>query len=275
MPTVSCPPSSVGRAPTTKSGSRSAHGRLRSTTRARCSCASAEPSTPFVGEIDANVRLPRSERTGAERLELWPLSSADEVGAIVRELDALRVLNEQHQRRRPAFRAGRASCVRDSERRPPRSSGPLHHRRHGVPVRQAPLRLRRHAPRRGCGRNRRVHHPPTRLRAAQVRREIACRAPPDLVAHAADFADFAQALGGTHLAVARNELDELVRQKLRLGLLSDEVPFRHFPEDDPEYLVAFWGYDLVVRDARRPARRNARQARRSALPARAAEVRRV
>ena len=22
------------------------------------------------------------------------------------------------------------------------------------------------------------------------------------------------------------------------------MPFRHFPEDDPEYLVAFWGYDL-------------------------------
>ena len=50
---------------------------------------------PFVGEIDTNVRLPRSERTGAERLELWPLSSEDEVGAIVRELDALRVLNER------------------------------------------------------------------------------------------------------------------------------------------------------------------------------------
>ncbi len=66
-----------------------------------------------------------------------------------------------------------------------------------------------------------------------------------VVAHASDFAELVQALGGAHLAAARTELDELVQQKLRLGLLNEDLPFRHFTEGDPEYWMVFCGYDLA------------------------------
>ena len=50
-----------------------------------------------------------------------------------------------------------------------------------------------------------------------------------VVAHASDFAELVQALGGAHLAAARTELDELVQQKLRLGLLNEDLPFGTSP----------------------------------------------
>ena len=50
---------------------------------------------PFLGEIDANVRLPKSERSGAERLESWPLSSAAEVESVLAELEAISEFSEQ------------------------------------------------------------------------------------------------------------------------------------------------------------------------------------
>lgn len=202
---------------------------------------------PFVAEIDANVRLPRAQRSGAERLETWPLSSADEVSAVTKELDALKALNDEHLvgeqlPERAALHAfasahdGRSDrdgdyIVVDTE---------FHYGK-----RRFDFVGMRHAE--GVAGSAGFTTP--RLVFGQLKsagRPLAGSS--GLMAHAADFAEFAQALGGTHLATARAELDELVRQKLRLGLLSETIPFRHFTEDRPEYLVVFSDVDLASPD---------------------------
>ena len=59
---------------------------------------------------------------------------------------------------------------------------------------------------------------------------------------AADFADFAKALGGSHLEIAKSEITELVAQKVRLGLLPDDVELRALDNGLPELLVVFAEY---------------------------------
>ena len=198
---------------------------------------------PFVGEIDANVRLPRDERSGAERLEAWPLSSADEVSAAVAELDALKRLNDDYGAgdslsERGALHAFTTANDGRSDRET----------RYVVADTEFQYGKRRFdfvGMSRAEGVRGLAGFTTPRLVFGQFKsggRPISGTS--GVVAHATDFADFAQALGGRHLASARAELDELVRQKLRLGLLNRDIPFRHFTEDYPEYLLVFAGYDL-------------------------------
>lgn len=199
---------------------------------------------PFVGEIDANIRVPREERSGAERLEIWPLSSADEVAAARTELDALR-----------EFDVAQASGENPSERSVLHAFATANDGRADAEARyivaDAEFQYGRRrfdfvGMQRAEGVGGLAGFTTPRLVFGQLKsgaRPLAGSS--GLVAHAADFADFAQALGGTHLETARAELTDLVRQKLRLGLLSKDIPFRHFTEDDPEYLVVFSGFDLA------------------------------
>jgi hypothetical protein len=199
---------------------------------------------PFVGEIDANVRLPRSQRTGAELLEMWPLTNQDEVSAVVSELDTLITLEE-----------GRESGGTPSDRGLLHAFASANDGRSSAGARlvvadtEFPYGRRRFdfvGMQRAEGVGGSAGFTTPRLVFGQFKSGgKPLGGTSGLVANAADFVDFAQALGGAHLANARAELDQLVAQKLRLGLLGDDIPFRHFTEDDPEYLVVFSGVDLA------------------------------
>jgi hypothetical protein len=202
----------------------------------------AEP--PFVGEIDANVRLPRNERSGAERLETWPLSSAGEVDAVLAELDTLRDYSVQSGAGAPCSERGVLHAFAQA------NDGRLGETaRYLIADTEFQYGKRRFdfvGMRRAEAVGGAAGFTTPRLVFGQLKSgERPLSGASGVIAHAADFADFAQALGGAHLAAARAELDELVTQKLRLGLLDASVPFRHFPEDDPEYLLVFSGYDLA------------------------------
>jgi hypothetical protein len=199
---------------------------------------------PFVGEIDENVRLPKEERSGAERLETWPLSSDAEVGAVLVELAALRDRNEPGGADAPLSERGALHAFAAA------NDGLLGDRsRYIIADTEFQYGKRRFdfvGMRRAEGVGGIAGFTTPRLVFGQLKSDGRSLAGSSgLVAHAADFADFAQALGGAHLAAARTELDDLVQQKLRLGLMDAGIPFRHFPEDDPEYLLVFSGHDLA------------------------------
>lgn len=59
-----------------------------------------------------------------------------------------------------------------------------------------------------------------------------------------DLADFAKAVGGTHLERARAEISDLVAQKQRLGLLPAEWEFRGVAEQFPEFVVLMVADDV-------------------------------
>jgi hypothetical protein len=199
---------------------------------------------PFFGEIDANVRLPRPERTGVERLETRPLSSADEVSAAVAELDALRVINEEHiaddaPSERGVLHAFATANDARSEVEPRLVVA-------DVEFQYGKRRFDFIGMSRAEGVSGLAGFTTPRLVFGQFKSDgRPLTGTSGVVAHASDFAELVQALGGTSLVAARTELDELVRQKLRLGLLSEDLPFRHFTEDHPEYWLVFQGYDLA------------------------------
>jgi hypothetical protein len=194
----------------------------------------------FVGEIDANVRLPRAERSGSERLETWPLSSAEEVAACLAELDALRELTDGY---RDASVAGERADLQRFAAQNSASTGPIL-----VVDTEYQYGKRRFdfvAMRRAEG----VAGPSGFTTPRLVVGQFKCVGRPiagtsGLAASAADFAEFASALAGAHLARAKAELGDLTLQKQRLGLLPADVPFRHFTQDAPEYLVVLAGFDL-------------------------------
>ena len=199
---------------------------------------------PFAAEIDANVRLPRSERTGAERLETWPLCTADEVSAAVAELDALKELTDD-------FGTGdslseRAALHAFATANDGRSDPEAGYVVADVEFQYGKRRFDFVGMRRAESVGGLAGFTTPRLVFGQLKHgERPLTGTSGLVSHGADFADFVQALGGAHLDAARAELSELVRQKLRLGLLCEDIPFRHFTADDPEYLVVFSDYDLA------------------------------
>lgn len=198
---------------------------------------------PFSGEIDANVRLPRAERSGQEQLETWPLSTPDEVSAVLGVLETLHELSGEFARAAdPTERAVLHSFSSEHAGRAD-DAGYL------VVDTEYQYGRRRFdfvAARRAEG----VAGPGGFTTPRLVLGQLKSGGRPlggtgGLVAHAADFADFATALGGTHLTKAKEELDALVCQKCRLGLLPGDLPFRHFTADDPEYLVVLAGMDLA------------------------------
>lgn len=65
-----------------------------------------------------------------------------------------------------------------------------------------------------------------------------------LSAVAADLAEFAKALGGDHLERTRLEIADLVAQKVRLGLLPEELDVRALDDRMPRFIVAFAEYGI-------------------------------
>jgi hypothetical protein len=199
---------------------------------------------PFVGEIDANIRLPRNERSGAERLETWPLSSPSEIAALTTQLEELLELSAGFSVDGPLSERGLLHAFASAN--DGRADVASRYIVADTEFQYGKRRFDFVGMRRAEGVGGLAAFTTPRLVFGQFKSEGRSLAGASgVVAHAADFADFAQALGGTHLESARRELDELVGQKLRLGLLNSDIPFRHFPEDDPEYLVVFSGYDLA------------------------------
>jgi len=196
---------------------------------------------PFVGEIDANVRLPRDERSGAERIEVWPLSTPDEVSAILDELDSLAAFNDAVTNAPPERSALHTFASANDGRAGDRAVYIVADTEYQYGRRRFDFVAMRRAE--GVGGLAAFTTP--RLVFGQFKSaERPLSGSSGLVGHAADFAEFALSLGGSHLTSARLELDELVRQKVRLGLLDASIPFRHFTDDRPEYLVVLSGFDL-------------------------------
>ena len=197
---------------------------------------------PFRGEIDANIRLARTERSGAERLESWPLSTPAEVALCVSELDALAALTARFAAHaEPVERAvlhafaGANGGFEDSDFVVVDTEYQYGHRRFDFV---------------GMKRAEGVSGFPGFTTPRLVVGQLKSAGRPltgasGLASHASDFAEFARALSGTHLQRAKVELDQLVGQKQRLGLLPEEIPFRHFTADDPEYLVVFSVADVA------------------------------
>lgn len=193
---------------------------------------------PFVAEVDTNVRLPRAERVGPEQLETWPLSSPQEVSAVVAEVVSLCELAATFSDPTvPSERAvlhafADANSSADSDLLVLDTEYQYGKRRFDF------VAMKRAEGVAGPG-----GFTTPRLVVGQLKsapRPLGGTS--GLPAYASDFAEFARALGGTHLAKAKDELAELFAQKQRLGLASGDIPLRHLTEDDPEYLVVLAGF---------------------------------
>ncbi|HET6352340.1 MAG TPA: hypothetical protein VFG89_09465 [Coriobacteriia bacterium] len=68
-----------------------------------------------------------------------------------------------------------------------------------------------------------------------------------LVNLASALADFAKAVAGHHLALSRAEVGDLVDQKVRLGMLPEEIELRDVTEKLPELIVVFIGDEVMER----------------------------
>lgn len=193
---------------------------------------------PFVAEIDANVRLPKADRVGAEQLETWPLSTPEEVASCVGEVITL-----------CESVAGFADGAVASERAVLHAFADANASADGdlividTEYQYGKRRFDFVAMRRAEGVAGPGGFTTPRLVVGQLKsapRPLGGTS--GLAVYASDFAEFARALGGTHLAKAKDELAELFAQKQRLGLVADDVPLRHLTEDDPEYLVVLAGF---------------------------------
>ena len=193
---------------------------------------------PFVAEIDANIRLPRAERAGTEQLETWPLSTAEEVARCVAEVVVLCALTTDFSDGVPATERAvlhsfaDANCSPDGDLLVIDTEYQYGKRRFDF------VAMKRAEGVAGPG-----GFTTPRLVVGQLKsapRPLGGTS--GLAVYASDFAEFARALGGTHLAKAKDELGELFSQKQRLGLISADIPLRHLTEDDPEYLVVLAGF---------------------------------
>ena len=83
-----------------------------------------------------------------------------------------------------------------------------------------------------------------RLAFVSVHRGAALTGSNSPAAVGVDLADFAKAVGGTHLERARVEITDLVAQKQRLGLLPADWEFRGVAEQFPEFIVLMVADDV-------------------------------
>lgn len=205
--------------------------------------AGAEP--PFSASIDANLRRPRAQRPGAEKLETWPLDSPEQVSACAEELVRLRALLDGFSADEPVSAREQLTAFAWSNRAEPACAEIVvvdieyhygHRRFDFVAMRRAPSVGGAEAfttPRLVIGELVTGHRPPS-----------------GLASFGSDAAEFAHALAQEHLRRAKAELGELLRQRQRLGV-SPETPFSHFADGMPELLVAFTdpGFATPVYDA--------------------------
>jgi hypothetical protein len=190
----------------------------------------------FSASIDANVRLPRAERPGAEQLETWPLATAEEVSACLAELASLRATLDTLTADEPVSARERLTQFAAANRVAPETAELLvvdieyqygKRRFDFVAMRRAASVWGSEAfttPRLVIGELHTGHRFPTAVGG--------------MTSFGADAAEFAHALSQEHLFRAQAEIGELAAQRTRLGLLP-QTPFSHFAEGLPELLVAF------------------------------------
>ena len=70
--------------------------------------------------------------------------------------------------------------------------------------------------------------------------------------HGADFGDFLRAGGGRHVELCKREYAGVIGQKQRLGLLSADLGFEEFSDEQPQFLVLFADYDVCRNELRTP-----------------------
>lgn len=192
----------------------------------------------FIGEIDANVRLPRSERTGNEQLETWPLDTAEGVASAVAELDALCGLTVSFAHFDETTERGVLHAFADANASADGDLVVIDTEYQYGKRRFDFVAMKRAEGVAGPG-----GFTTPRLVVGQLKsapRPLAGSS--GLSPYVADFADFARALGGSHLALAKTELADLFAQRQRLGLAQADIPLRHLTEDDPLYLVTLAGF---------------------------------
>ena len=192
----------------------------------------------LVGEIDANVRVPRAERSGTEQLETWPLTTAEEVRAAATELSALCDLTASFAD--PADVSERAVLHAFADAN---ASGDGDLVVIDTEYQYGKRRFDFVAMRRAEGVAGPGGFATPRLVVGQLKsapRPLGGSS--GLAPYVADFADLARALGGSHIALAKSELADLFAQKQRLGLVPDDIELRHLTEDDPLYLVVLAGF---------------------------------
>jgi len=195
----------------------------------------------FVGEIDANVRLPRSERSGNEQLEMWPLNTVEDVASAVAELDTLRELTVSYADPTETSERGALHAFADAN-----ASGNGDLVVIDTEYQYGKRRFDFVAMKRAEGVAGPGGFTTPRLVVGQFKsapRPLGGSS--GLAPYVADFADFARALGGSHLALAKTELAELFAQRQRLGLAQADIPLRHLTEDDPLYLVVLAGFPVA------------------------------
>lgn len=197
----------------------------------------AEP--PFTAQIDANLRLPRTERTGAELLETWPLADAADVAALLGEARNLCEFADTLAAEETAAPA-RDVLMRFAEANGPHVSQAAELVVVDVEYQYGRRRFDFVAMRRATGVGGLGAFTTPRLVIGELfTGDRAPSAPAGLITFGAEAAQFAHALSGEHLDRAKAELTALAAQKIRLGLLSPDLPFSHFTAGSPELLVAF------------------------------------
>ena len=197
----------------------------------------AEP--PFTAQIDANLRLPRAERTGAERLESWPLADSENVSALLGEVQGLCEFADVLAAEEEATPA-RDVLLRFAEANGPHLSASAELAVVDVEYQYGKRRFDFVAMRRATGVGGLGAFTTPRLVIGELfTGDRAPSSPAGLTTFGAEAAQFAHALSGEHLERAKVELTELAAQKVRLGLLVPDLPFSHFTAGSPELLVAF------------------------------------
>ena len=192
----------------------------------------------FIGEIDANVRLPRAERTNAEQIETWSLVTPEEVAACAAEIESLCAMTASFADANVTPERGVLHAFADAN-----STGDGDLVVIDTEYQYGKRRFDFVAMKRAEGVAGLGGFTTPRLMVGQLKsapRPLGGTS--GLSVYAADFAEFARALGGTHLAKAKEELADLFAQKQRLGLVPADIPLRHLTEDDPEYLVVLAGF---------------------------------
>jgi hypothetical protein len=193
---------------------------------------------PFIAEIDANLRLPKAERAGAEQLETFSLATAADVSALLGELESLGAVIERWAAGEPApstrehltrFAAANNGADEGDELIVVDIEYQYGRRKFDF------IGMRRAAGVGGLG----AFSTP-RLVIGELRspgRPLTGNSA--LSGFGSDAAEFAHALAGEHLIRAKAELADLIAQKVRLGLLPEDLPFMRFTEDLPELLAVF------------------------------------
>jgi hypothetical protein len=207
----------------------------RGTSLARLS--GAEP--PFAAQVDANLRLPRAERSGAERLETWPLACPEDVTAFLAEIGRLRTAADEWSADEPPMSL-REQLTQLAQANGPHATQTAELIVIDIEYQYGKRRFDFVGMRRATGVGGFGAFSTPRLVIGELfGGDRPANSVASLTSFAAEAAQFAHALTGEHLARAAAELEGLVAQKIRLGLLPADVPFAHLASGPPELLVIF------------------------------------